>query len=329
MYGKQPEALEQAHQLNVSMKITSDASIFFKVLHMVYGCSQIGDPTASFPSSLWVQNAKTTLLILVIFSPTTEQLELKPDLAVDHCHKQQISGVCSSRNTLTPLWPNPSCSLPFSTYSGPKLGLKKHTIWGNLHSSALLNWNSAPEDWEGLFATSQRLLYDHKLCTDTAHVLYAPSRQLCSGGYCTDERPHWQTETVAPQVSTASLARGDSPTLQSWFSWLCSCLTQGSVLHLHSPLVWFFFLNTYELILKSRTANALFCRGFSWCFIVLSVFVCFSLLLFCLFIKHWNTTFSLYNIKKSRISTQITWNYRAVSFRRISSFSFQWHMKKI
>lgn len=51
-----------------------------------------------------------------------------------HCHKQQIKCICSSLNTFTSLWTNPNCSLPFSTYSGPKLALKKHELWGNLHS---------------------------------------------------------------------------------------------------------------------------------------------------------------------------------------------------
>lgn len=164
----------------------------------------------SFLPFLQVQNTKAALFILDIFPPITKWTRNKAWFGCVTNNRFQLSAV----STLTPLQPNPNCSLPFRTYSSQKLPWKGYSLGELVSLAPPAKLRYCPGGLWRPFCSLQRLLYNRKLCTDTAHVLHALFCQLCSGGYCIDERPHWQQETAAPQVSTASFARGDSPMLQ-------------------------------------------------------------------------------------------------------------------
>ena len=154
------------------MKTTSNAIVFLKILYRFHGCSQIGDPTASFASFLWVQDTKTILLVPDIYSSTTELTRNKATFGCGSLSQATYFSYLQFTSHLRSLRPNPHCSFLFSMYRGPKPALKKQRVWGNLHSLVswlpLLSWNSAPENQEGLFAEialGSQAMYGQSACS--------------------------------------------------------------------------------------------------------------------------------------------------------------------
>lgn len=72
----------------------------------------------------FVRVQKAVLLILDIFSPITKWTRNKARFGCVTNNRFQLSAV----NTLTPLQPNPNCSLPFRIYSSQNLPWKGYSL---------------------------------------------------------------------------------------------------------------------------------------------------------------------------------------------------------